>query len=88
MVLTRQEVKSILGILDHSDWLMLMLLYGAGLRLMECLQLRVKDIDFTTNQIVVRAGKGDKDRHTMLPAALKEPLAKQASRNNQGATQT
>jgi integron integrase len=76
VVLSRQEVKSILGILDHSDWLMLMLLYGAGLRLMECLQLRVKDIDFSTNQIVVRAGKGDKDRHTMLPAALKEPLAK------------
>ena len=75
VVLTRQEVKSILGALDHSDWLMVMLLYGAGLRLMECLQLRVKDIDFTTNQIVVRAGKGDKDRHTMLPTAVKEPLA-------------
>jgi integron integrase len=50
---------------------MVMLLYGAGLRLMECLQLRVKDIDFTSNQIVVRGGKGDKDRHTMLPAAVK-----------------
>ena len=58
------------------DWIMAMLLYGAGLRLMECLRLRVKDIDFTNNQIVVRAGKGDKDRHTMLPAAMKEPLAK------------
>jgi integrase len=55
---------------------MAMLLYGAGLRLMECLRLRVKDIDFTSNQIVVRAGKGDKDRHTMLPTAVKEPLAK------------
>lgn len=76
VVLTRQEVKTILGILDHSDWLMMVLLYGAGLRLMECLQLRVKDIDFTSNQIVVRAGKGDKDRHTMLPTAVKEPLAK------------
>ena len=43
---------------------------------MECLRLRVKDIDFTNNQIVVRAGKGDKDRHMMLPAAVKEPLAK------------
>ena len=43
---------------------------------MECLQLRVKDFDFTSNQIVVRAGKGDKDRHTMLPVSLKEPLAK------------
>jgi integron integrase len=76
VVLTRQEVKSILDALDHSDWLMVMLLYGAGLRLMECLQLRVKDLDFTNNQIVVRAGKGDKDRHTMLPTAVKEPLAR------------
>jgi integron integrase len=76
VVLTRQEVKSILGVLDHSDWLMAMLLYGAGLRLMECLQLRAKDIDFTSNQIIVRAGKGDKDRHTMLPTVVKEPLAK------------
>ena len=76
VVLTRQEMKSILGIIDGSDWLMVMLLYGAGLRLMECLQLRVKDIDFTTNQIIVRAGKGDKDRHTMLPTAMKEPLGK------------
>jgi integron integrase len=55
---------------------MAVLLYGAGLRLMECLQLRIKDIDFTTNQIVVRAGKGDKDRHTMLPTAVKELLTK------------
>jgi integron integrase len=76
VVLTRQEIKSILAVLDRSDWLMAMLLYGAGLRLMECLQLRVKDVDFTSNQIVVRAGKGDKDRHTMLPTAVKEPLAK------------
>ncbi|MBI3000326.1 MAG: integron integrase, partial [Deltaproteobacteria bacterium] len=76
VVLTRQEVRSILGCLGGSDWIMAMLLYGAGLRLMECLRLRVKDIDFASNQIVVRAGKGDKDRHTMLPAAVKEPLAK------------
>ena len=76
VVLTRQEVRSILGCLDGSDWIMAILLYGAGLRLMECLRLRVKDIDFASNQIVVRAGKGDKDRHTMLPAAVKEPLAK------------
>ena len=52
------------------------LLYGAGLRLMECRRLRVKDIDFSQNQIVVRAGKGDKDRYTMLPAAVKESLIK------------
>jgi integrase len=55
---------------------MAMLLYGAGLRLMECSRLRVKDIDFTSNQIVVRAGKGNKDRHTMLPTAMREPLSK------------
>lgn len=54
--------------------MMAMLLYGAGLRLMECCRLRVKDIDLTKNQIVVRSGKGDKDRYTMLPAAIKEPL--------------
>jgi integron integrase len=74
--LTRQEVKSVLDIVDRTDWLMVMLLYGAGLRLMECLQLRIKDIDFTSNQIIVRAGKGDKDRQTMLPMAVREPLAK------------
>jgi len=51
-----------------------MLLYGAGLRLMECLHLRVKDIDFSSNEIRVRSGKGDKDRVTMLPGAVKEPL--------------
>jgi integron integrase len=76
VVLSRQEVKAIFNTLDGSAWLMATLLYGAGLRLMECLQLRVKDIDFVGNQIVVRAGKGNKDRHTMLPAAVKEPLAK------------
>jgi integrase len=51
VVLTRQEVRSILGCLDGSDWIMVMLLYGAGLRLMECLRLRVKDIDVASNQI-------------------------------------
>jgi integrase len=53
---------------------MAMLLYGAGLRLMECLQLRVKDVDFSSNEIRVRSGKGDKDRVTMLPGAVKESL--------------
>jgi integron integrase len=51
-----------------------MLLYGAGLRLMECCRLRVKDIDVARSQIVVRGGKGDKDRYTTLPTAVKEPL--------------
>lgn len=74
VVLTKEEVKTVLGRLGGAPWLMAMLLYGAGLRVMECCRLRVKDIDFSQNQILVRAGKGDKDRHTMLPAAIKEPL--------------
>ena len=60
--------------LGGAPWLMAMLLCGAGLRLMECCRLRIKDIDVSQNQILVRAGKGDKDRHTMLPAAIKQPL--------------
>jgi integrase len=50
------------------------LLYGAGLRLLECLRLRVKDIDFASQQILLREGKGRKDRRTMLPAAVQESL--------------
>ncbi len=76
VVLTRQEVKAILSVLDGTEWLMATLLYGAGLRLMECMRLRVKDVDFTSSQIVVREGKGNKDRLTMLPTMVKEPLAK------------
>ena len=76
VVLTRQEVKAILEFIDGTEWLMAMLLYGAGLRLMECVRLRVKDIDFSTNQIVVRAGKGNKDRVTMLTATVKDPLVR------------
>lgn len=74
VVLTREEVKRVLSGLSGTPWLMAMLLYGAGLRLLECCRLRVKDIDFSQNQIVVRAGKGDKDRYTTLPAAVKEAL--------------
>lgn len=76
VVLTKDEVRKILGGLNGTPWIMTMLLYGAGLRLMECCRLRVKDIDFSQNQIVVRAGKGNKDRHTMLPAAVKGVLYK------------
>ena len=76
VVLTKDEVRKILGGLNGTPWIMTMLLYGAGLRLMECCRLRVKDIDFSQNQIVVRAGKGNKDRHTMLPAAVKHVLCK------------
>jgi integron integrase len=76
VVLTRGEIQALLSYLNGSDKIMATLLYGAGLRLMECCRLRVKDIDFSQNQIVVRAGKGDKDRYTMLPAAVKELLIK------------
>ena len=74
VVLTKDEVRRLLHGLSGPSWLMAMLLYGAGLRLMECCRLRVKDVDFLRSQIVVRAGKGDKDRYTMLPAALVDPL--------------
>jgi integron integrase len=74
VVLTKQEVKAFLSALEGVPWLMASILYGAGLRLMECLRLRVKDIDCNTRQIVVREGKGDKDRMTMLPTLLTEAL--------------
>ena len=73
-VLTREEVKAIMRHLSGLDWLMAMLRYGCGLRLVECLKLRVKDIDFERQQIVVRRGKGAKDRLTPLPQNLREPL--------------
>jgi integron integrase len=73
-VMTRQEVKSVLANLTGDKWLMASLMYGAGLRLMECLRLRVQDIDFERNEILVRDGKGAKDRITMLPVTLKAPL--------------
>jgi integron integrase len=73
-VLSKEEVKRVLSGMTGVPWVMAMLLYGAGLRLMECCRLRVKDIDVARNQIVVRAGKGDKDRYTVLPAAVKELL--------------
>jgi len=60
--------------LSGDKWLMASLMYGAGLRLMECLRLRVQDIDFSRNEILVRDGKGAKDRITMLPASLRAPL--------------
>ena len=74
VVLTVGEVKAVLARLDGAPRLVATLLYGTGLRLMECLRLRVKDVDFALNQILVRDGKGMKDRLTMLPAALRQPL--------------
>ena len=74
VVLTRDEVRAVLQRLDGVPRLMGVLLYGAGLRLLECCRLRVKDVDVATNQIVIRDGKGRKDRVTMLPAAIKPAL--------------
>jgi integron integrase len=74
VVMTRDEVKSVLDRLNGDKWLMASLLYGTGMRLMECLRLRVQDIDFTRNEVLVRDGKGAKDRITMLPESLKAPL--------------
>jgi integron integrase len=74
LVFTRGEVQAILAQLDGSIWLMASLLYGAGLRLMECVRLRVKDLDFGYKQITVRDGKGTKDRLTLLPESLISPL--------------
>jgi integron integrase len=74
VVMTREEVKGVLSHLSGDKWLMASLMYGAGLRLLECLRLRLQDVDFSTNQITVRDGKGAKDRVTMLPQSLKEPL--------------
>ena len=73
-VLTRDEVRRLLAAMRGSKWLMASLLYGAGLRLRECLKLRVKDVDFGYRQIVVRNGKGAKDRVTMLPRSVAVPL--------------
>ncbi len=74
VVLSREEVTAVLAAMEGVPWMMAMLLYGAGLRLMECCSLRVKDVDFHQSQLVIRGGKGDKDRYTMLPAGVVEPL--------------
>ena len=70
VVLGRHEVLSVLNLMSGTPRLMATLLYGSGLRVLECCQLRVKDIDFEQNQIVVRAGKGNKDRFTSLPSSV------------------
>ncbi len=74
VVLTRQEVTAVLGQLTGTMKLFVLLLYGAGLRLLECLELRIKDIEPDRQQIVVRQGKGQKDRVTTLPASAKMVL--------------
>jgi site-specific recombinase XerD len=74
VVMSRQEVDAVLTRLEGVWRLMGSLLYGSGLRLLECASLRVKDVDFGAGQILVRRGKGQKDRVTLLPRSLVEPL--------------
>lgn len=74
VVLTRQEVKAVLERMDGVYGLMAALLYGTGMRLMECVRLRVKDVDFTRGEIMVRDGKGAKDRVTVLPQSVAPDL--------------
>ena len=77
VVLSRDEARALLGELSGVNWLMASLLYGSGLRLLECLRLRVQDVDFGCREITVRQGKGGKDRRTMLPTGLESALRTQ-----------
>jgi integron integrase len=80
VVMTRDEAKSVLSKMHGDTLLMAQLLYGSGLRLSECLTLRVQDIDFDGGEITVFGGKGDKDRVTMLPEGIKKPLCEHLKR--------
>jgi integron integrase len=80
VVLSADEVSAVLGQLRGRTWLVAALLYGSGLRLMEALTLRVKDLDFGRREILVRRGKGGKDRVTILPASLVAPLERHLKR--------
>lgn len=80
VVLSREEVRALLAKLEGTQQLIGRLLYGTGMRLLEGLRIRVKDLDFARGQVIVRGGKGDKDRVTMLPESLKESLRAQLHR--------
>jgi integron integrase len=80
VVLGQAEVQRLLAQMDGRTWLIASLLYGTGMRLMECLRLRVKDVDFARRAITVREGKGGKDRQTVLPTSLAEPLQREIER--------
>jgi integron integrase len=79
-VMTKEEAKKVIGAIAGEHQLMVKLIYGGGLRLMECLRLRVKDVDFGNNQLVVRDAKGMKDRVTVLPDSLKPSLIEHLER--------
>lgn len=83
VVLTQQEVQRVLANMEGKYWLMASLMYGTGMRLMEVLRLRVKDIDFERHEVIVREGKGNKDRRTMLPVTLTESLKLQLEKVRQ-----
>ncbi len=70
VVMTREEVAAVISLLDGTAQLVAKLLYGSGLRIMEAVRIRIKDIDFQMKQLIVRSGKGDKDRFTTFPATL------------------
>ena len=80
VVLSQADVRRLLTAMDGRSWLLASLLYGTGMRLMECLRLRVKDVDFERHEITIRDGKGGKDRRTMLPRSLVEPLQREIER--------
>jgi integron integrase len=80
VVLSRDEVRALLSQLEGTVWLMASLMYGSGLRLLECVELRVKDVDLDLREIRVRDGKGRKDRVTMLASTLVDPLKGQLTR--------
>jgi integron integrase len=80
VVLTRDEIQAIPGQMNETPWLMASLLYGSGLRLMECCRLRVKDVDFGRGEILVRDGKGRKDRVTLLPKRVHGALSEHLGR--------
>jgi integron integrase len=83
VVLTRGEVRAVLAQLEGTVWLMASLTYGGGLRLLECLRLRVKDVDFERAELTIRDGKGQKDRRTVLPRSLIDPLRNHCARVRQ-----
>jgi integron integrase len=80
VVLSRAEVRALIDALEGVPHLMARLLYGSGLRVLECARLRVKDVDFDRHRIYVRAGKGDRDRPTLLPESARDDLAHQIER--------
>ena len=80
VVLSREDVAALLSTLRGTVWLMASLMYGGGLRLLECVELRVKDLEFERGELTVRDGKGGKDRVTMLPVTLRRPLAEHLAR--------